>query len=76
MLGGGNSIHLSYDLSAAHNGYNEWLTVEHDGERLFFKASGMADVLGRTGSDDKLGPDAAADYLWSTVTSQVQARIR
>jgi hypothetical protein len=29
-----NSIHLSYDLTSARNGWNEWLSVENDDERM------------------------------------------
>lgn len=75
MMRGDNSIHLSYELSAARNGWNEWLSVENDDTRLYFKAGGQAHVM--VGDQrDKLDPAGAADFLWSLMISQVRARVR
>ena len=67
-----NSIHLSYDLTSARNGWNEWLSIENDDERIYFKAH-----LGQGSIENKkLDPEGAADYLWPVMMGQVQARIR
>jgi TIR domain len=72
-----NSIQLSYDLSTARNSYNESLTVEHDDERLYLKAAGLAHLMGGGDVESQmLGPSEAADYLWSAMMSELQARIR
>ena len=73
----GKSIYLSYDVLSSRGSYNEWLTVEHDDERLFFRAGGMPHKAGGTDVEKrKLDPQEAADYLWSVMMSQVQSRLR
>jgi hypothetical protein len=72
-----HSINLSYDLSTARNGWNEWLSIEHDAERIYFKAGTMALLTGMGDAQKrKLNVEEAADYLWSVMMSQVQAHFR
>ncbi|MDB5600973.1 MAG: toll/interleukin receptor protein [Xanthobacteraceae bacterium] len=70
-----NSVYLSYDLSSARNGHNEWLSVETDSSEIYFKAGGMPRFSGRQREDQKMDAEQAAKYLWSTLIEQIESRI-
>jgi len=72
-LGGmmGSGITFSHGDTAPSNSMNENLSVEHDDQKLFLKAMGMAHH-GQFDRDHKLSMEGAAEYYWALLIRGLQ----
>ncbi|EKA34068.1 hypothetical protein PABE173_6386, partial [Pseudomonas aeruginosa ATCC 25324] len=65
----GAGIYYSQGASFSGNSYNEMLTVQADDQSLYLTSLGMTF---RTGQDQKLSQEGAAEMLWETVIAPLQ----
>ena len=71
-LGGpfGRGISYSNNVGGMGNSYNEMLSVEHDDQHLYLKATGMWMMGGER--DAQLSAEGAAEYFWSMLIEPLQ----
>jgi len=59
--------------AASNNSFNDWLTLEDDGLRLFFRANGIGGWSGQ-GEQDVLSAAEVGPYLWRKLTAVLGQR--
>lgn len=68
-----NTISYAHGEIVGRNSMNDWVSVDFDEQKLFLRPSGLSG-LRSNGDGQKLTPQGASEYFWSTLIRPLQER--